>query len=117
MNHIPLLLSAILAAQEPAPTEKTTLTPAKAAAAETRTALLIDPRARSKDYVEAFELLRREKPALKINIQTSQGLLANVAELTSADNGTLMMVKVPSNQGTKYLIVPLEDITEISYSP
>ena len=112
-----LLVPVLLAAQELAVSEKSTPVPVAAAAQESRSSLIIDPKSRAHDYAQAFELLRREKPTLKINIQTSNGILANVAELSSADNGTLMLVKVPFSQGTKYQIIPIEDIKEIAYSP
>lgn len=115
-----MIFSAVLAAQEPAPSaDKTQPAPAVAASAvsEMRSSLLIDPKSRAHDFVQAFELLRREKPATKINIQTPNGPIANIQELSVADNGTLMMVKVPFTQGTKYVIVPIEDIQEIAYSP
>ena len=117
MSYPLLLVAALLAAQEPAKAEKVTPAPAAAIAMESRSSLIIEPKSRALDYVQAFELLRREKPTLKINIQTSSGTLANVVELSSADNGTLMLVKIPFTQGTKYQIVPIEDIKEIAYSP
>jgi|GEM_PF-1711194 len=120
MSHFSLTLAALLlAAQEPAAPEKNAAPPSAVAAAvqEAHSSMIIEPKARAQDYTQAFELLRRERPSLKINIQTSSGLLANVAELSSADNGTLMLIKIPFSQGSKYLIVPIEDIKEISYSP
>lgn len=117
MNVPFLLVTSLLAAQEPGAPEKPMPAPAAAATQEFRSSLIIDPKSRAHDYTQAFELLRREKPTLKINIQTSNGILANVAELSSAENGTLMLVKVPFTQGTKYQIVPIEDIKEIAYSP
>jgi len=118
---IPHLLGIVLAAQEPAATAADKTPPAAPVAAaaipDVRSSLLIDPKSRAHDFAQAFELLRREKPTLKINIQTPNGPIANVAELTAADNGTLMLVKVPFSQGTKYLVVPIEDIKEIAYSP
>jgi hypothetical protein len=114
-----LILAALLAAQEPAVLEKASATPVAAAAAtmEGHSSMIIEPKARAQDYREAFELLRKEKPTVKINIQTSTGTLANVSDLSAAANGTLMLVKVPFPQGTKYLIVPIEDIKEVAYSP
>ena len=130
MNLIPLFLAAALFAAQDQPTsDKSSSLPALPSVApmpapsstsnikEGRSSLIIDPKARAQDYSQAFELLRREKPTLKINIQTSNGTLSNVAELSSAENGTLMLVKIPFSQGTKYLIVPIEDVKEIAYSP
>ena len=67
------------------------------------------------DAVVVFAQLKtRDVPGRGIKIG---GPLANVVELSSADNGTLMLVKIPFTQGTKYQIVPIEDIKEIAYSP
>lgn len=122
MKHVlfPLFAcTALCAAQEPAPplTPSVKTPPTAIAAPESRSFLTIDPKARAKDYVAAFELLRKEKPALKIDLQTSSGTLSNIVDLSVSEEGTLMFVKIPSNQGTKYLILPLEHIQEIAYSP
>jgi len=82
-----------------------------------RNILLIDPKARSQDYIQAFEALRHDKPSLKINVQTLGGIIANVGEMRASDEGTLLFLKVPSNQGMRLQIVALEDIKEILYSP
>jgi len=122
------ILFAILAVtpQEAAPPKPQVTTPIPTQAvpataattnSEIRSSLMIDPKSRAHDYTQAFELLRREKPTLKINIKTASGLLANVSELLAAENGTLLLVKVPFTQGTKFLIVPIEDVQEIAYSP
>jgi hypothetical protein len=120
-NYCITLAALLLAANEPLVPDKPAPISAPAATAaaiqEAYSSMIIDPKARAQDYREAFELLRREKPSLKINIQTSSGPLTNVSELSSAGNGTLMLVKIPFSQGTKYLIVPIEEIKEIAYSP
>ncbi len=117
MNYC-LTLAALLAANEPLVPEKPAPIAAMTAAVqESYCSMLIDPKARAQDYREAFELLRREKPSLKINIQTASGPVANVQDLSSAGNGTLMLLKIPFSQGTKYLIVPIEEIKEVAYSP
>ncbi|MBI5273196.1 MAG: hypothetical protein HY861_04355 [Chlamydiia bacterium] len=79
--------------------------------------MLIDPKMRALDFVHAFELLHKDKPTQKINLQTSAGTLMNIGEMSVADNGTLLFVKVPFNQGVKYAIVPIEEVEEIVYSP
>ncbi|MBM3183708.1 MAG: hypothetical protein FJZ64_00155 [Chlamydiae bacterium] len=112
-----LLTSFLLAAQEPVALEKPTPPQAAVSSQDMRTTLLIDPKQRAKDYIQAFELLRREKPTLKVNVMTKTGPLLNVSEIAAADNGTLLFIKMPSNQGTKYLILPIEEIQEIVYSP
>lgn len=98
-----------------------TVLPAKSAAAVTTNAkslLLIDPKGRSQDYAQAFDLLRKDRPTQKIMVQLSNGMvLSSVTEVTSSQNGTLLMIKYSSNSGNKYQIVPVEEISEIGYSP
>jgi hypothetical protein len=115
MKCIPccLLLTGSLLAQETPPIEKT--------AAATipdldKSVLFIEPKGRANDYVQAFELLRKDKPSTKISLRTMGGTSLNISELTSSSNGTLLFAKVPSNSGSRYLIVPIEEILEISYS-
>ena len=40
-----------------------------------------------------------------------------ISELTASTSGTLIFAKIPSNSGSKYIIVPIEDIQEIGHSP
>lgn len=90
-----------------------------AAISETeKSVLFIDPKHRATDYVQAFELLRKDKPSVKISLKTlGNTLIPNIAELTASSNGTLLFVKIPSNQGSKFIVIPIEEIVEIAYSP
>jgi hypothetical protein len=77
----------------------------------------IDHKNRSSDILQAYELLRKDKPTLKITLRTSAGTVyANVTELTAASGGTLLFVKNLSQQGAKYTILPVEEVAEINYS-
>ncbi len=111
-----LLMAASLAAQEPlAP--KPAISPGAADPASKST-LLIDAKARAGDYVQAFEMLRKDKPTLKIMIHMASGLsISNVTEISSTANGTLVLIKSASTTGNKYQIVPIEEIKELAYSP
>jgi hypothetical protein len=108
--------AASLAAQEAPPA-----TPAPAISSGisgNKSILVIEPKSRANDWVQAFDLLRRDKPTLKIMIRTYSGMtLANVTDLTVAHGGTLFIVRVLSNQGSKYQILPVEEIVEVAYSP
>lgn len=117
MKFFPVLLAAAsLAGQEPA-APKTSLSPG-AADASTKSTLLIDAKARASDYVQAFEMLRKDKPTLKIMIHMAGGSsISNVTEISSTANGTLVLIKSASTTGNKYQIVPIEEIKELSYSP
>lgn len=77
----------------------------------------IDPKGRAHDYIEAFELLRKEKPTLKVGMKLQDGtFFGNVTDLSAAGSGTLLFVKILSSQGARYMIVPVEQVAEINYS-
>ncbi|HSX26963.1 MAG TPA: hypothetical protein VLE89_08170 [Chlamydiales bacterium] len=115
MKYIPLfLLSTALLAQEAPPTPTTTTA---AAMTESKSILVIEPKSRANDYIQAFDMLRKDKPTLKIAIHIGGGtMLENVTEVATVKNGTLLMIKYASSSGTKYQVVPIEEIAEMSYS-
>lgn len=83
-----------------------------------RSLMMIEPKARAADYVQAFDFLRKDKPTLKIRLLLMNGQeLSNVTELSTTHGGTLLIAKYLSNQGTKAQIIPIETIGEIGYSP
>lgn len=110
------LLAAALAPEEPQQPAEKQLKAGVIAETE-KSVLFIDPKNRATDYVQAFELLRKDKPSVKITLKTSGNIvMPNIGELTASSNGTLLFVKVPSNQGSKYIVIPIEEIVEIAYS-
>ena len=113
MKILPLFLAAALAAQEPSVPEKATL---PLGSDPEKSVLFIDPKNRANDYMQAFELLHKDKPTLKINLRTKGGMTIQVNEMTASSSGTLIFAKVPANSGSKYLIIPIEEIAEVSYS-
>ncbi len=84
---------------------------------ESKSILTIDPKARANDYVQAFDLLRKDKPSLKMIVRTTNTLFTGVTDLSVSSGGTLLFVKILSNQGIQTQIVPVEQILEINYSP
>jgi hypothetical protein len=84
---------------------------------DNKSVMIIDPKARANDYVQAFDFLRKDKPTLKIMIRTTQAMFIGVTDVTASSSGTLLMVKTLSNQGLKTQFVPIEQIMEINYSP
>jgi hypothetical protein len=103
----------LLATPEPPKTPDTSTL--SAVDANARSVIVIDPKTRSADYVQAFEFLRKDKPSQKIIIETTAGTLSNISDVSSG--GTLLIVKYMSNQGVKAQVIPVEQIKEISYSP
>jgi hypothetical protein len=83
---------------------------------EQRSVMVVSPKERALDYIKAFELLKLEKPSAKIYFQLfSNKVINNIIDLSILDNGTLVLFKIATTQGTKLLIVPIEDIQEISH--
>lgn len=78
--------------------------------------IVIDSKARANDYVQAFDFLRKDKPTFRIMIRTNDTVYTGVTDVSVAAGGTLLMIKVPSNQGIRTQIVPVEQIMEINYS-
>ncbi len=110
-----LLLANALVAQEAA---KPATPPATVAAViDNKSVMIIDPKARTNDYVQSFDFLRKDKPTLKIMVRTTQSIIMGVTDVTASASGTLLMIKTLSNQGTKTQFVPVEQIMEINYSP
>jgi len=108
-----LIVANALVAQEAAK-------PAPAISAMTsgnKSIIVIDPKARANDYVQAFDQLRKDKPTMKIMIRTTSGAVINITDLTAAPGGTLLLLRILSNQGTRLQVLPVEEIMEITYSP
>jgi hypothetical protein len=90
--------------------------PPNSFAKEQRSIMVIPPKERALDYVKAFELLKLEKPSAKIFFQLSSNkIINNIIDIALLDNGTLLLFKIATTQGTKLVIVPIEDIQEISH--
>lgn len=79
--------------------------------------IVIDPKARSKDLAQAFSILRKDKPSLRITVATTNGILNGVTEVVPSEGGTLVLIKMLSAQGSQTAILPVEQIMEIGYTP
>lgn len=101
-----------LSAEEtPTPEKKAPEPPSYALKAE----MHIDPKTRASDWVEAFQMLKNDKPTFKISLRAGT-LYQNLIDLTASASGTLLYVKLVSNHGSKTVIVPTEQVEEITYS-
>jgi hypothetical protein len=105
-----IIAAAALAAPETPPAAITTTT--------SRSVLVIDPKARANDWMQAFDLLRKDKPTAKMMVRTLSGqTLSNISDLSVTQGGTLFMLRIVSNQGYKYQFLPVEELLEVTYSP
>ena len=82
-----------------------------------RSTIVIEAKGRAEDIVKAYDLLKREKPTLRISAHTYSGaILSNVVEITAMPNGTLLLFRVSSTQGIKNVFVPVDDVIDLYYS-
>ncbi|MBS0624752.1 MAG: hypothetical protein JSS32_01725 [Verrucomicrobia bacterium] len=87
------------------------------AASGTKSLVVIEAKSRASDLAQAFDLLKRDKSTLKINMRTTSGAnIPNVVELTPSTNGTLLFLKILSSQGLRYQVVFTDEVAEINYS-
>lgn len=106
-----LFVASVLSAQE---------MPKNAAAladSPSKSVMVIDPKARGADLAQAFDLLRKNSPTQKIMMRVANAQLTSLTDLTLSSNGTLLFVKVLSSQGSRTLVIPVEQVMELSYSP
>lgn len=105
-----------LAAQETSQQQPTT-PPSAIVQSISRSTVAIDAKARSEDILKAYDLLKREKPTLKISARTYSGqILSNVVDITAMPNGTLLLFRTSSAQGIKNQFISVDDVIELFYS-
>jgi hypothetical protein len=86
-------------------------------AAPSSKSVCIDPKARAMDFQQAFELLRKEKTANKVQFVLDNGkTISNIVDIVILSNGSMILFKINSQQGIKYEVVPVENIESISHS-
>lgn len=77
----------------------------------------LDPKSRARDYVQAFEILRKEKSVSRVYFKTISGtLLQNIMEMTPMENGSLILFKLNTPQGIKYQVVKVEEIVTLHHN-
>ncbi len=73
---------------------------------------------RAMDYKQAFDNLRKERRANKVNLVMSNGeLVSNVTEMTLTANNTLFLIRQTLATGSHYMVVPVENIGGMQYQP
>ena len=83
----------------------------------TKSYIRIDPKARATDYMQAFELLKKEKPVGQISFELEKGeRINNVIDVTLMNQGTLFFFKYNTPQGVRQKIVEVESVRAISSS-
>lgn len=81
-----------------------------------RSVMIVQPKDKASDFIKAFELLKKEKPSSKIYYKLySNRTINNIIDVSMLENGTLILFKIATSQGTKLIIVPVEEIEEIGH--
>jgi len=76
--------------------------------------LALDTKSRALDYQQAFELLRKEKPANKVYFQLSDGSkISQIIDMKIMGHGSLILFRFESPQGIKFQTVQVEDIVAL----
>ena len=82
----------------------------------TKSIMMIEPEARARDYILAFDKLRGEIPPTKIYFQLEkQAPINNIMSVELMQNGTLMLFRLSTPKGASFKIVPIEDVIEITH--
>jgi hypothetical protein len=82
----------------------------------TQNYMMIDPKARALDYIQAFEMLRKEKTSSKVFFEIVNGsTIGNIIEILLMGNGTLLYVKYNTQQGIKFQVISVEEIKQLGY--
>lgn len=76
--------------------------------------LIIPPKNRAEDLKEAFEFLQKENVTNQITFTLRNGSkLTGISEVTVLKGGTMLIFKLATTTGTKYQILPVEEVTGI----
>lgn len=82
----------------------------------TQNYMMIDPKARALDYIQAFEMLRKEKTSSKVFFETVNGsTISNIIDILPMGNGTLLYIKYNTQQGIKFQVISVEEIKQLGY--
>lgn len=87
-----------------------------AAAGDTRSIMMIDPKQRAADYVRAWESLKMEKSTAKVAFTLADGSeISNIIDIKPMPNDTLVLFRYTSPKGVLFQVVEIENITGITH--
>jgi hypothetical protein len=76
----------------------------------------IDGKSRAHDYLQAFDLLKKEKTANKVQfVLKDNSLITNIIDIQLMEQGSLMVFRFNTTQGIRYRVVPLEEIVRLEH--
>jgi hypothetical protein len=81
-----------------------------------RSYMAIDSKARAKDYLQVYDLLRKEKSANKLLFHLQNGsTVTNIIDITLLDEGTLLLFRCNTPQGILFQVVEVENIVGVAH--
>ncbi len=76
----------------------------------------IDAKTRADDYLQAFDMLRKEKSAAKVQFVLKDGsTITNILDIQLMQQGSLMVFRFNSPQGILLRVVGLEEISRLEH--
>ncbi|MBS3905239.1 MAG: hypothetical protein KGZ39_07930 [Simkania sp.] len=76
----------------------------------------IAAKARAQDYLQAFDILRKEKTSGKVQFLLKDGsTVTNIIDIHLMEQGSLLVFRFNSAQGIRFRIVALEDILQLEH--
>lgn len=100
----------------PAAELKMNQTPAANDQPKLQSYMMIDPKARANDLLQAFDILRKEKNSSKVYFQISgDRTISNIIDMSLMNNGNLILFRYNSPQGIQLEAIPVEDIVSINH--
>ena len=76
--------------------------------------MLIDPAARAKDWVNAYEYLQKHATGKTALFKLRNGqIVRNISNVKALDGGTLLIFTLNTTQGVKYKVAKIEDVDDI----
>ena len=76
----------------------------------------INAKARADDYIQAFDMLRKEKTAGKVQFVLKDGsIITNIIDIQLMQQGSLMIFRFNSPQGIFLRVVALEEILRLEH--
>lgn len=113
---IPLILGAA-EEQKESSKSSTTSSYVPISASSSRSVMVIDPKQRADDLIQAYQDLLKDRTSSRIYFRTAHGTTINgIVEAKPSTNGTMLIFKISTKQGLEYVFVFTEDIVEVGHS-
>lgn len=98
-----------------APNELEAMLKKKSGGAENPELIVVHPADRAKDLKAAFEYLKKEKIPNRVMYKLRSGeSLSGISEVTVLPGGTMLIFKLMTPAGTKFRVIPVEDVESIN---